>query len=109
MKKRRKKKRRKRDEQWNVSPLILFANSLPQGSSPQAMSLAREIQSKLRELQNQTASAISSTERSGIRKPAPTVDGKVEQARQWLANPALDDKGLGMLAKLTPYHNDLFS
>jgi vinculin len=36
------------------------------------------------------------TERSGIRKPAPTVEGKVEQARQWLANPALDDRGLGM-------------
>ena len=61
------------------------------------MSLAREIQGKLRELQNQTAYAISNTERSGIRKPAPTVDGKVEQARQWLANPVLDDKGLGEL------------
>ena len=59
------------------------------------MSLAREIQNKLRDLQNQTANAIQSTERSGIRKPAPTVEGKVEQARQWLANPAIDDKGLG--------------
>jgi vinculin len=60
------------------------------------MSLAREIQHKLRDLQNMTANAIQSTERSGIRKPAPTVEGKVEQARQWLANPGLDDKGLGM-------------
>ncbi|KAL8579165.1 hypothetical protein ACOMHN_010749 [Nucella lapillus] len=68
------------------------------GSSPQAMSLAREIQAKLRELQNHTAAAIASTERSGIRKPAPTVEGKVEQARQWLANPGLDDKGLGQAA-----------
>ena len=33
------------------------------------------------------------TERSG--KPAPTVEGNIEQARQWLANPALDDRGLG--------------
>ena len=86
-----------------VLMLILLGNCVPQGSSPQAMSLAREIQGKLRELQGQTANAISSTERSGIRKPAPTVDGKVEQARQWLANPALDDKGLGRLTGLALY------
>ncbi|KAK3103120.1 hypothetical protein FSP39_016625 [Pinctada imbricata] len=65
------------------------------GSSPQAMALAREIQNKLRELENQTNVGIQNTERSGIRKPAPTVEGKVEQARQWLMNPAIDDKGLG--------------
>ncbi|XP_035828646.1 vinculin [Aplysia californica] len=68
------------------------------GNSPQAMSLARGIQDKLRELQQQTAQGIANTERSGIRKPAPTVDGKVEQARQWLANPGMDDKGLGEAA-----------
>ncbi|CAC5380998.1 VCL [Mytilus coruscus] len=61
------------------------------GSSPQAMSLAREIQNKLKDLQNLTQAGTMKTERSGIRKPAPTVEGKVEQARQWLANPALDD------------------
>ncbi|XP_071120180.1 vinculin-like isoform X2 [Mytilus edulis] len=65
------------------------------GSSPQAMSLAREIQNKLKDLQNLTQAGTMKTERSGIRKPAPTVEGKVEQARQWLANPALDDRGLG--------------
>lgn len=59
------------------------------------MSLAREIQKKLGDLQNMTNVAIANTERSGIRRPAPTVDGKVEQARTWLANPGLDDKGLG--------------
>uniref|UniRef100_A0A0B7APE0 Vinculin n=1 Tax=Arion vulgaris TaxID=1028688 RepID=A0A0B7APE0_9EUPU len=65
------------------------------GSSPQAVSLSRGIQEKLKELQQQTAHGTIITERSGIRKPAPTVDGKVEQARQWLANPGLEDKGLG--------------
>ena len=50
---------------------------------------------KLNELEKLTPQTITYTERSGIRKPAPTVDGKVEQARQWLANPAMDDKGLG--------------
>lgn len=59
------------------------------------MSLAREIQKKLGDLQNLTNVAIVNTERSGIRRPAPTVDGKVEQARTWLANPGMDDKGLG--------------
>ncbi|BFZ04162.1 hypothetical protein BsWGS_07200 [Bradybaena similaris] len=65
------------------------------GSTSQAMALARSIHDKLKELQLQTAQGIINTERSGIRKPAPTVDGKVEQARQWLANPGFDDKGLG--------------
>ena len=66
-----------------------------QGSSPQATSLFGEIRKKLRELPNTTANAISSTESSGVLKPTPTVDGKVEQARQWLTNPFIDDKGLG--------------
>lgn len=69
-----------------------------QGSSQQAVALARGIQEKLKELRAQTAKAIATTEHSGIRRPAPTVDGKVEQACQWLANPNFDDKGLGEAA-----------
>ncbi|XP_021371540.1 vinculin-like isoform X16 [Mizuhopecten yessoensis] len=65
------------------------------GSSPQAMSLARQIQTKLHELQRHTQNAIANSERSGIRRPAPTVEGKVEQARQWLSHPGMDDRGLG--------------
>ena len=67
-----------------------------QGNSPQAMSLAREMQHKVKELQKMTNDGIMNTERSGIRKPAPTVQGKVDQAQHWLSNPAMDDKGLGM-------------
>ena len=66
-----------------------------QGNSPQAMSLAREMQHKVKDLQKLTNDGIMNTERSGIRKPAPTVQGKVDQALTWLANPAIDDKGLG--------------
>ena len=66
-----------------------------QGNSPQAMSLAREMQQKLKELQGLTGAGIMNTERSGIRKPAPTVEGKVDQAQRWLENPGLDDRGLG--------------
>ncbi|KAL3841953.1 hypothetical protein ACJMK2_020030 [Sinanodonta woodiana] len=65
------------------------------GSSPQAMSLARELQSKMKELEQMTHAGIMNTERSGIRKPAPTVEGKVDQAQRWLGNPEIDDKGLG--------------
>jgi vinculin len=60
------------------------------------MSLAREMQQQLKELQNLTGAGIMNTERSGIRKPAPTVEGKVDQAQRWLNNPAMDDRGLGM-------------
>ena len=59
------------------------------------MSLAREMQHKMKELQKLTNDGIMNTERSGIRKPAPTVQGKVDQALAWLSNPAIDDKGLG--------------
>lgn len=60
------------------------------------MSLARGIQQKLQELQDLCRQAVSATERSGIRHPAHTVTGKVEQAQRWLANPAVSDSGLGM-------------
>ncbi|XP_069132682.1 vinculin-like isoform X13 [Argopecten irradians] len=85
----------------NVGDMESMANALSElrqqgkGSSPQAMSLARQIQSKLHELQQQTQNAIVKSERSGIRRPAPTVEGKVEQASRWLAHPGMDDRGLG--------------
>ncbi|ELU06809.1 hypothetical protein CAPTEDRAFT_221766 [Capitella teleta] len=65
------------------------------GNSPQAVSLARGIQQQLQDLANKCGRAVAATERSGLRKPAHTVAGKVEQAQRWLANPAMDDKGLG--------------
>ena len=67
------------------------------GNTPQAMSLARGIQQQLGDLQKKVNKAVANTEKSGIRRPAHTVLGKVEQAQHWLANPALDDKGLGEL------------
>lgn len=35
------------------------------------------------------------TERSDQQRAAHTLAGKVEQAQRWLANPNIDDKGLG--------------
>ena len=73
----------------------MHAVSDVQGNTPQAMALARGIQDKLRELQDKCARAVLNTERSGVRRPAHTVAGKLEQAQRWLANPGVDDKGLG--------------
>lgn len=72
-------------------------NMILQGNSPQAMSLARGIQDKLRELQDKVNTAVVNTDKSGIRKPAHTMSGKAQQAQRWLADPARDDRGLGML------------
>ena len=66
-----------------------------QGNSPQAMSLAKGIQQKLHELEGKVARAVQNTERSGVRKPAYTLDGKVDQGMRWCQNPGLDDGGLG--------------
>jgi len=50
----------------------------------------------LRELQDRCHRAVLSTDRSDLRRPAHTVEGKLEQAQRWLANPGLDDNGLGL-------------
>jgi vinculin len=59
------------------------------------MSLARGIQQLMRELQDRCQKAVAATDRSDLRRPAHTIGGKLEQAQRWLANPAVDDKGLG--------------
>ena len=65
------------------------------GNSPQALSLARAIQDRIRAMNEQVNKAVVNTERSGIRKPAHTLQGKTEQALRWANNPSYDDKGLG--------------
>lgn len=69
-----------------------------QGDSPQAESLSRAIEQKLNELTGLVLRAVSNTEKSGILQPAHTVTGRLDQARRWLANPSVDDKGLGQKA-----------
>ena len=59
------------------------------------MALSKGIQQKILELQDKCGRAVANTERSGVRRPAHTVAGKLEQAQRWLANPAVDDRGLG--------------
>ena len=37
-------------------------------------------------------------EKSGIQRPSATVTGRLEQAKRWLQQPAIDDMGLGQRA-----------
>ncbi|KFD50139.1 hypothetical protein M513_08978 [Trichuris suis] len=72
-----------------------------QGDSPQAQGLARGIAQKLRELVGTKElggllpQAVHGLERAGVAHPAHTVLGRIEQVLKWLANPHLDDKGVG--------------
>jgi len=69
-----------------------------QGATPQAEGLARSIRQKLGELNNMVQTAVSNAEKYGLQQPAHTVAGRLEQARRWLANPSVDDRGLGQAA-----------
>merc|ERR1719422_1608923 len=65
------------------------------GVTPQAEALAKNIQSRLGEVAVSVGQAVSRLEKSGIQQPAPTVSGRLEQARRWLEQPGLDDRGVG--------------
>ncbi|XP_014662203.1 PREDICTED: vinculin-like isoform X10 [Priapulus caudatus] len=68
------------------------------GTSPQALALAKNIDSSLLKLNQLVQQAISNSEKSGVEQPAHTVFGRVEQAQKWLRNPQYDDRGLGYQA-----------
>lgn len=69
-----------------------------QGATPQAEGLARSIRQKLGELNHMVQTAVQNAEKYGLQQPAHTVAGRLEQARRWLANPSVDDRGLGQAA-----------
>ena len=60
-----------------------------QGATPQAESLARNVEVRLNELLATVNQAIGRVEKSGIQQPAPTVMGRLEQARRWLEQPGI--------------------
>lgn len=53
---------------------------------------------RLHELTATVQQAINRVEKSGLQYPAPTVAGRLEQARRWLEQPGIDDRGLGQQA-----------
>lgn len=68
------------------------------GASPQAHSLGRAANAKLKELSGLVSRAIQNIERTGTQGPAHTVSGKFDQASKWLSNLNFDDKGVGQQA-----------
>ncbi|XP_047738829.1 uncharacterized protein LOC108675664 [Hyalella azteca] len=68
------------------------------GATPQGEGLAASLEQKLGELTGAVTRAVGAMERSGVGQPAHTVAGQLEQAQRWLANPAMDDRGLGQQA-----------
>ncbi|XP_017486928.1 PREDICTED: vinculin-like [Rhagoletis zephyria] len=68
------------------------------GGTPQAHSLGRAINGKLKELSALVNRAIMNIERTGAQGPAHTITGKFDQASKWLSNLNFDDKGVGQQA-----------
>ena len=64
-----------------------FFRQSGQGTSAQAESLAKNVEVRLNELLATVNQAINRVEKSGIQQPAPTVVGRLEQARRWLEQP----------------------
>lgn len=66
-----------------------------QGGTPQAESLAKGAKIKLNELNALVVRSVAKAEKTGILQPAHTITGRLQQAKCWLENPNLEDKGLG--------------
>ncbi|XP_071795371.1 vinculin-like isoform X7 [Asterias amurensis] len=69
-----------------------------QGNSPRALQLASAINGKLANLQAQIDAAIAEVLKSSMGKLAYTAGGKMAQAKEWLNNPGVDDRGVGYRA-----------
>ncbi|XP_077585817.1 vinculin-like isoform X3 [Stigmatopora nigra] len=61
------------------------------GDSPEARALAKQIGAALLTLQAKTNRAVANMRPA---KPAITLEGKMEQALRWVANPGVDDRGV---------------
>ncbi|XP_077469577.1 vinculin-like isoform X3 [Stigmatopora argus] len=61
------------------------------GDSPEARALAKQIGAALLTLQSKTNRAVANMRPA---KPAITLEGKMEQALRWVANPGVDDRGV---------------
>ena len=54
-----------------------------EGTTPQAETLARNIEARLNELKQTVGQAINRVEKSGIQQPSPTVSGRLEQGKNY--------------------------
>ena len=67
------------------------------GTTPEGQKLNKEISRLLDDLNTQMQNATLMQERSGVRRPATTFAGKMDQVHQWMNNPSSDPSGLGLL------------
>ncbi|XP_077469575.1 vinculin-like isoform X2 [Stigmatopora argus] len=90
---------------WHILPAWRLCCCLPtlgssptirgKGDSPEARALAKQIGAALLTLQSKTNRAVANMRPA---KPAITLEGKMEQALRWVANPGVDDRGVGQAA-----------
>ncbi|XP_077438322.1 vinculin-like isoform X1 [Vanacampus margaritifer] len=86
---------------WHILPAWRLCCCLPtlgsrpsirgKGDSPEARALAKQIGAALLTLQAKTNRAVANMRPA---KPAVTLEGKMEQALRWVANPGIDDRGV---------------
>lgn len=74
----------------------LFKICKPQGTSPEGLKLNKDVAQQLGDLNSQMQHATSEQEASGVRRPANTFAGKMDQVHQWMNNPSSDPSGLGV-------------
>ncbi|KAF0309831.1 Vinculin [Amphibalanus amphitrite] len=82
----------------SMTDALCELRSSGQGTSPQAQGLARSLQGQLGELHGLVRRAVANVERAGVRQPAHTLAGRLEQARRWLQTPDGPDRELGQRA-----------
>ncbi|XP_029181563.2 LOW QUALITY PROTEIN: vinculin-like [Acropora millepora] len=68
---------------------------LGKGTTPEGQKLNKEVSRLLDDLNTQMQNATLMQERSGVRRPATTFAGKMDQVHQWMNNPSSDPSGLG--------------
>ncbi|KAL9979828.1 hypothetical protein ACROYT_G017545 [Oculina patagonica] len=65
------------------------------GTSPEGQRLNKEVAKQLEGLNAEMQHALLQQEQSGVRRPANTFVGKMDQVHQWMNNPSSDRTGLG--------------
>jgi len=86
------------DDIENLTSSLSELRSDGRGNGPQALALAKSIGERVNEMLQTINVAIDRVEKSGIQRPSATVTGRLEQAKRWLQQPAVDDMGLGQRA-----------
>lgn len=77
------------------SDYLMVLKIFLKGTSPEGQRLNKEVAQQLEGLNSEMQHAILQQEQSGVRRPANTFVGKMDQVHQWMNNPSSDPTGLG--------------